>query len=309
MSHSNQEHSQDRPEQAFFSILTHDILFCDKLEYGARLLYAAISSLTFERGYCWASNKYLAEKFKVEERTITNWLHSLKNESFIEIETIKKGMYWDRKIYLIINKSTKGKNFPDRQEQNFPIDGNEFSIEQDKQNNKESSKQATRAHEEIFDKDAALAAAAFSKEKIYQCLNPINLDDKLKASLSKLDSEDIVSSAVARALQRIAEGYQTNNLYGFIKTLIIAKEGPVKEKIGSSKDNAPKDEETSIETIAHRRHDFDQKRKDIWTEIRAKDIHFEDHITYIQIGVERLYFVDKDYETKYSKLLKQYNLG
>lgn len=226
-------HSNFNPHQPnYFCILTHEVMFCDAIEQGAKLLFAFITSLTYAEGYCFASNAYFAEKFKVEERTITNWLQSLKEQKFIYVETVKNGMYWDRKIFVILEKFTKGKNFPDREEKNFPIEGTKFSSDKEKSLYKESSKQQTRVREELPALPACQPAAAF-----FACIEELTFSDKEKIALCALANEEIVSNAVAKYKQRLAEGYEPDNCYGFLKSLIIAKEKPVKTKADSSRDN------------------------------------------------------------------------
>lgn len=59
-----------------------------KNELGLLLI---ISSLTAEKGYCYASNKYLSELFEVPEETISRKLKILKESGYITIEYEKCG--------------------------------------------------------------------------------------------------------------------------------------------------------------------------------------------------------------------------
>lgn len=59
-----------------------------KNELGLLLI---ISSLTAERGYCYASNTYLAKLFKTNGPTISRKISKLKDKGYIEIEYEKRG--------------------------------------------------------------------------------------------------------------------------------------------------------------------------------------------------------------------------
>ena len=54
-------------------------------------LLIIISSLSAEKGYCFASNKYLSELFGIEEETISRKLSKLVNKSYITIDYEKRG--------------------------------------------------------------------------------------------------------------------------------------------------------------------------------------------------------------------------
>lgn len=67
-----------------YGIMPNRVLYDTKLSSSAKLLFTAISSLCAERGYCYASNAYLAEKFAVQERQITRWLSELS--AYVDID-------------------------------------------------------------------------------------------------------------------------------------------------------------------------------------------------------------------------------
>lgn len=64
-------------------------------------LLIIISSLSAEKGYCFASNKYLSELFDIEEETISRKLSKLVSKDYITIDYEKRGCeIVDRKIRL-----------------------------------------------------------------------------------------------------------------------------------------------------------------------------------------------------------------
>ena len=107
-----------------------------KNELGLLLI---VSSLCAEKGYCFASNKYLADLFGITEVSVSTKLKKLEQKNYIEIEYQKRGCeVISRKIRLkniLIDglknfKSTVKKNLKDN---NISI--NNISINK-KENNK-----------------------------------------------------------------------------------------------------------------------------------------------------------------------------
>lgn len=72
-------------------------------------VYGCIVSLTRKSGYCYASNKYIAEKFDVHPVTVSKKVNELQEEGWIRTEIEQNH---SRKIYLnkliTLNPETKG---------------------------------------------------------------------------------------------------------------------------------------------------------------------------------------------------------
>ena len=83
--------------KAFFGVIPADVLFSEKISPGAKILYAVITSLCNDKGFCWATNSYLAGLFNVTERAIQKQLESLQDNGFIIVDLEKK---ISRKIFL-----------------------------------------------------------------------------------------------------------------------------------------------------------------------------------------------------------------
>ena len=67
-----------------------------KLSSNAKLLYGDIQLLCYKNGYCFATNKFLAENLNVTPRTIIRLLNELERENYIIIEYNRN----IRKIFL-----------------------------------------------------------------------------------------------------------------------------------------------------------------------------------------------------------------
>lgn len=174
----HQEEYHEKP--SVYAIIDTEILFCDKLEYGARLLYAAITSLARMEGYCWATNQYLANQFKIDESTIKRWLCSLKDNEFIVIETKKNGLKWDRKIYISESKFNKSL----RRFKIEPSEGSKLSL----------PKAQKRAHISISnknikgDKERSATSAPTPSPKI----PPDLIERRANVHISQVDHDELV---------------------------------------------------------------------------------------------------------------------
>ena len=101
---TDEQKSRDGPEEkpGYWAILPASVRYDERLPANAKLLYAEISSLTDQRGYCWASNAYFAALYGVSERTIIRLLRALESCGLIRIENSQGGKE-QRKIYGGVN--------------------------------------------------------------------------------------------------------------------------------------------------------------------------------------------------------------
>lgn len=85
---------------SYYAIITAEVRYCKNLEAPAKLLYGEITALSDIKGYCWATNRYLADLYDVDIRTIQRWLSSLEEEGFIRIECVTNSFNSKRKIFI-----------------------------------------------------------------------------------------------------------------------------------------------------------------------------------------------------------------
>lgn len=86
----------------YYSIIPATILYNKELKANDKLLYAIITSLACKEGYCFATNKYLAEKLGVNPKTISNWISDLRNKNYLKVDIVRKEnkQIIQRKIYI-----------------------------------------------------------------------------------------------------------------------------------------------------------------------------------------------------------------
>lgn len=86
----------------YYAIITGPVLDNREISASAKLLYASITSMTGQTGYCWAGNEALAERFGWGGRTVSRCIAQLEKAGFI-----RYGMYFnqqtgkmERRIYV-----------------------------------------------------------------------------------------------------------------------------------------------------------------------------------------------------------------
>jgi len=90
---------------SYFAILTADVRYDKTLKPLARLLYAEITALCNQEGYCWAGNQYFADLYEVDPKTVSNWIGQLKIKGYITVQLeYKEGTKQVLKRYIRINK-------------------------------------------------------------------------------------------------------------------------------------------------------------------------------------------------------------
>jgi DNA-binding PadR family transcriptional regulator len=87
-------------ELSYDCVIPSAILINENIELAAVKLYAFIKGLTKMAGYCFATNDYLASLMKADPSSIKRWLGMLKKEGYLEVETEKNGVHWQRRMYI-----------------------------------------------------------------------------------------------------------------------------------------------------------------------------------------------------------------
>ncbi len=93
---------ESKESMGYYSVIPATVLYNKELKANEKLLYAIITSLACKEGYCFASNKYLAEKLNVNPKTVSSWISDLRDKDFIIVELIRNGnnQIIQRKIYI-----------------------------------------------------------------------------------------------------------------------------------------------------------------------------------------------------------------
>lgn len=75
---------------AYYAIITADVRYDKRLTPNAKLLYAEITALANQKGYCWSTNSYFAELYGVSNTSVSKWISQLIEFNYLESELIYK---------------------------------------------------------------------------------------------------------------------------------------------------------------------------------------------------------------------------
>lgn len=92
--------------KGYYAIIPATVRYDEELTPVAKLLYAEITALTNSEGYCWATNAYFAELYKMHEKSISRLISLLERKGYIRSEVGKKGYKTYRNLYVIDSNPT-----------------------------------------------------------------------------------------------------------------------------------------------------------------------------------------------------------
>ena len=61
-------------QSSYYAIIPAYIRYNKELKFAERLMYGEITALSNKEGYCFASNRYLADLYRVSQSTISRWI-------------------------------------------------------------------------------------------------------------------------------------------------------------------------------------------------------------------------------------------
>ncbi|MBX5322547.1 DnaD domain protein [Staphylococcus caprae] len=93
-------------QPSYYSIITANVRYDNRLTDSEKLLFAEITSLSNKYGYCTASNNYFATLYQVVKETISRRISKLQSLGYLKVELVKQGNeVKQRKIYPMTQSS------------------------------------------------------------------------------------------------------------------------------------------------------------------------------------------------------------
>lgn len=106
-------------KKSYYAIIPANVRYDPNLKDKAKLLYGEITALCNEKGYCWATNKYFADLYKVSNTAISMLIKNLIENNYIKSQIIYKDGTKE-----ILNRYLSIVNDPIKENLNTPIKEN-----------------------------------------------------------------------------------------------------------------------------------------------------------------------------------------
>ncbi len=171
----------------YYAIIPADVRYDKNLKDKAKLLYGEITALSNKDGYCYANNKYFADLYQVNIRTIKDLIKSLIDRGYIKSVIVYKDNskeVMQRKLYLVKKFSPPG-------EEIFTRGGEEIFTENNTSiNNKKENIIINNNIKEKYFENEKLNDLFIEFLKQRKKLKAINSDRAINQLLAKLEPYD-----------------------------------------------------------------------------------------------------------------------
>lgn len=94
------------PRPGYWAVVPSVVRYDEDIPPNAKILYAEISALTDERGYCYAQNAYFCRVYGWSQKTVSRLLVALKEKQYIQVDVVRNRRtngVEERRIYAGIN--------------------------------------------------------------------------------------------------------------------------------------------------------------------------------------------------------------
>lgn len=200
----------DDEKPSYYSIITADVRYDERLKPNEKLLYSEITALSNKYGYCTATNSYFSKLYRADKSTVSRWVSHLEKCGYVQVEQTRNGKrIVQRKIYPVATPLLTKKSIPYAQKDQYPID-------------KKVKGNITRVNTTSINKEREELSSSRQTEKLPLVTWPDSLgamtDQISKLLLDASDqgmSADLLQKAID--LTKIAE---PNTPYGYLKTIL-----------------------------------------------------------------------------------------
>lgn len=200
----------DDEKPSYYSIITADVRYDERLKPNEKLLYSEITALSNKYGYCTATNSYFSKLYRADKSTVSRWVSHLEKCGYVQVEQTRDGKrIVQRKIYPVATPLLTKKSIPYAQKDQYPIDkkvkGNITRVNTTSMNMRERIKQPLDTNTEL-----SLLSWPDSLGAMTGKIERLLLDVKQQGM-----SDTVIQKAID--LTKIAE---PNTPYGYLKTIL-----------------------------------------------------------------------------------------
>lgn len=127
-SNTKNEEIEEINKPSYYTVMPAVVRYDDRLKANEKILYSEIVTLASKNGYCYASNKYLAEIYGVSIVSISNWINRLIDLGYVKNENEflnDTGYIVKRKLFPVVGPDILNKSLI-CDKQNFKNDKENF---------------------------------------------------------------------------------------------------------------------------------------------------------------------------------------
>lgn len=144
----------DDEKPSYYSIITADVRYDERLKPNEKLLYSEITALSNKYGYCTATNSYFSKLYRADKSTVSRWVSHLEKCGYVQVEQTRNGKrIMQRKIYPVATPLLTKRSIPYAQKDQYPIDkkvkGNITRVNTTSMNMRERIKQPLNTNAKI----------------------------------------------------------------------------------------------------------------------------------------------------------------
>lgn len=200
----------DDEKPSYYSIITADVRYDERLKPNEKLLYSEITALSNKYGYCTATNSYFSKLYRADKSTVSRWVSHLEKCGYVQVEQTRNGKrIMQRKIYPVATPLLTKRSIPYAQKDQYPIDkkvkGNITRVNTTSMNMRERIKQPLNTNAKI-----SLLSWPDSLGAMTDQISKLLLDASDQGM-----SADLLQKAID--LTKIAE---PNTPYGYLKSVV-----------------------------------------------------------------------------------------
>ena len=104
-------------KKSYYAIIPANVRYDKELTPNAKLLYGEVTALCNEKGYCWASNSYFSDLYKVSKTSISKWINQLVDNGYL-----KSDIEYKDGTKEILHRYLRIVNDPIKEKLNTPIE-------------------------------------------------------------------------------------------------------------------------------------------------------------------------------------------
>ena len=250
---------------SFYAVIPSDVRYDEDLSSTAKLLYAEITALANSKGYCFASNDYFVQLYKISKRQIITLIKKLEQANYIKVEYEKN----QRKIYLqndygVKKSSSEGeKKFTQRGEEKFTH--NNTSINNKNNNIYNDNNKINNIYKE-------LSSVVVCYENNISPITQI-VRDSMIDWLNDVDS-DVIIWAINEAVKLNKRNWKY--IEGILRNQ-FNKGNTTMAKITASEKERGNNTKSNSYTSNNNAYDFDGIEKQMWANLKNENTKHDDY--------------------------------